>query len=182
MRKTIYTIALTISALLALSACGALDLTPESKSNEAAAPADEGAAEGTTADGTTADPESTATTGTTARPLVKAVQATIGTIVTTGRDLPLYRWDKDNPGTSTCYDTCAEKFTAYPYTEDLAFEGVARKLVGKVQRKDGTWQLTLNRQPVYTHVNDEAGTWKAQGQNGAWWLISPDGGKLVAKK
>ena len=180
MRKTLYTIALTISAMLALSACSALDLTPESKSNEAAAPADEGAADG--AEATTADPEPTATTGTTARPLLKAVKAAIGTIVTTGGDLPLYRWDKDAPGTSTCYDSCAQKFTAYPYTEDLAFEGIARKLVGKVQRKDGTWQLTLNKQPVYTHVNDEAGTWKAQGQNGAWWLVAPDGGKLTAKK
>jgi predicted lipoprotein with Yx(FWY)xxD motif len=177
MRKALYTVALTFSAMLALSACSALDLTPESKSNEAeapaeAAPADEGAA---------ADAQA-GTVDTTVRPLVKAVQATIGTIVTTSRDLPLYRWDKDAPGQSTCYDACAEKFTAYPYTEDLAFEGIARKLVGKVQRKDGTWQLTLNKQPVYTHVNDEAGTWKAQGQNGAWWLVAPDGGKLTAKK
>lgn len=176
MRKTICTIALTISALLALSACSALDLTPDSKSNEApadAAPADDGAA---------GDAQAGSVEAPTARALVKAVQATIGTIVTTGKDLPLYRWDKDAPGTSTCYDACAENFTAYPYSEDLAFEGIARKLVGKVQRKDGTWQLTLNRQPVYTHVNDEAGTWKAQGQNGAWWLVAPDGGKLTAKK
>jgi predicted lipoprotein with Yx(FWY)xxD motif len=178
MRKTLYTVALTLSALLALSACSALDLTPETKSNEAAAPADDGAAEG--AEATTTEP--TAATGTAARPLVKAVQATIGTIVTTGRDLPLYRWDKDAPGKSTCYDSCAQKFTAYPYSEDLALEGIARTLVGKVQRKDGTWQLTLNKQPVYTHVNDEAGTWKAQGQSGAWWLVAPDGGKLTAKK
>ena len=110
------------------------------------------------------------------------VSTSHNTLVTTAADLPLYRWDKDAPGTSTCYDECAEKFTAYPYSDDLAFEGIARKLVGKVQRRDGTWQLTLNRQPVYTHVNDAAGTWKAQGQNGAWWLVAPDGGKLTAKK
>jgi predicted lipoprotein with Yx(FWY)xxD motif len=166
-----------------MSACSALDLTPETKSNDSAAeaagdveyPADAGTGEESPP---TPEPEPSETAG----PLVKAVQATIGTIVTTAQDLPLYRWDKDAADRSTCYDACATKFAAYPWSAQLTLHGVDRKYVGKVQRKDGTWQLTLNRQPVYTHVNDEPGTWKAQGQNGAWWLATPTGGKLTGKK
>lgn len=171
MRKSVYFIFLSVVALLSMSACNALDLTPEKKSSEDVQyPA--------AVEETAVEAEPTETSGA----LVKAVRATIGTIVTTGQGLPLYRWDRDSANRSTCYDTCAQQFTAYPYTEDLAFEGVDRKNVGKVQRKDGTWQLTLNKQPVYTNVNDEAGTWKAQGQNGTWWLATPTGGKLTTKK
>jgi predicted lipoprotein with Yx(FWY)xxD motif len=186
MRKKLYTVVLGICMVSALSACSALDLTPEPKSNGAAAEdvvyptdagTDAGTGNGTGNEATSTDPEPEPSR--TAAPLVKAVQATIGTIVTTGRDLPLYRWDKDSADTSTCYDTCAQQFTAYPWTEDLVFAGVDRKHVGKLQRNDGTWQLTLNRQPVYTHVNDEPGTWKAQGRNDAWWLATPTGGKLT---
>ena len=177
MRNKTYAILLSICTVLALSACNALDLTPETKSNDTSAedvPYPTAAAE----EGTSIEPEPSKTAGA----LVKAVQAAIGTIVTTGDDRPLYRWDRDSPNRSTCYDTCAQQFTAYPYSDGMAVEGVEQKLVGKVQRKDGTWQLTLGKQPVYTHLKDEAGTWKAQGQNDAWWLITPTGGKLTAKK
>lgn len=180
MRTKLYTVVLAVCMVSALSACSALDLTPEPKGDRAAAEdvaSPTGSASGTEATSTDPLPKPSPTAG----PLVKAVQATIGTIVTTGRDLPLYRWDKDAANTSTCYDTCAEQFTAYPWTEDLVFAGVDRTYVGKVQRRDGTWQLTLNRQPVYTHVNDEPGTWKAQGRNDAWWLATPTGGKLTER-
>jgi predicted lipoprotein with Yx(FWY)xxD motif len=175
MRKTLYTIAVAVSAVFALSACSALDLSPDDTGNNASTE-DTGDA-GTADEGTSVDPAPTSK----AAPLVKAVQATIGSILTTGKGMALYRWDKDTPGQTTCYDTCATKFTAYPYADDLAFEGVDRKLVGKVQRTDGSYQLTINKWPVYTFVNDKVGEWKAQGQNGSWWLATPSGGKLSAK-
>jgi predicted lipoprotein with Yx(FWY)xxD motif len=185
MRKNVYAILLGICTVFALSACNALDLTPESKSNDSAAGAEEYPAdvgngeESTNAQNPTSGPAPTATVA--AGPLVKAVKGAAGTIVTTAKDLPLYRFDQDAPGKTTCYNACAKKFTAYPWSEELAVEGIDKKYVGKVQRTDGTWQLTLNKWPVYTIVADAPGEAKAHGANG-WWLIAPDGKKLPAAK
>lgn len=177
MRKTLYTIAFALTAVLALSACSALDLTPEdNKSN--GAPAGAGPAEEV---GSAPEPTSEPTASVTAGPLVKAVQTAVGVIVTTDDNLALYRSDGDKRDRSNCYNACSERFKAYTWTENMRIEGIDATLVGKVQRTDGTWQLTINRVPLYTYAKDVPGEWKGQGLLGTWWLAGPDGKKLASK-
>jgi predicted lipoprotein with Yx(FWY)xxD motif len=178
MRRNIFAVLLGICTIFALSACNALDLTPENASNDSAAENVDYPAEGGGAETTSAAPGPVTPAG----PIVKALKATVGTIVTTAKGLPLYRTDQDAPGKTNCYNACAAKFTAYPWSENLTVEGVDQKYVGKVQRKDGSYQLTINKWPVYTNVDDASGTWKAHGQSGTWWLITPDGKKVPAEK
>ena len=160
MRKSLYAVVLAASAAFALSACG-VDLTPTKGPAADAARAEEAPAPGRTrrAGSQRARARASPRAATPAGPLVKAAEIALGTIVTTAEGLPLYRFDQDSasPSKSTCYNACAQKFRAYPWAADLAVEGIDKKYIGKVQRTDGSWQLTINKWPVYTSAADAPG-------------------------
>jgi predicted lipoprotein with Yx(FWY)xxD motif len=106
----------------------------------------------------------------------------LGTVVTDAGGFTLYRFDRDTPRppASTCVAECA---TAWPPVVvdpegALNLEGVDRSAVGMVQRPDGTSQLTIGGWPVYRYAGDTApGTTAGQGVDGAWFAVTPDGGK-----
>jgi hypothetical protein len=65
-----------------------------------------------------------------------------------------------------------------PYVEGLTIDGVDKSLVGKVQRSDGTWQLTINGWPTYKYTGDtKVGDTKGQGVGGVWFALTPEGKK-----
>ena len=109
----------------------------------------------------------------------------IGTYVTDGAGRTLYRFDNDSnkPPKSTCKGDCA---TAWPpllirSPGKIFPNGVDPKIVGFVERGDGTCQVTINGWPVYYFVADaKAGDLNGQGLNGKWFAIEPDGGKTAA--
>jgi predicted lipoprotein with Yx(FWY)xxD motif len=111
--------------------------------------------------------------------------AQIGTYVTDGAGRTLYRFDNDSnkPPKTTCKGDCA---TAWPplliHSPGKIFpDGVDPKIVGFVERGDGTCQVTINGWPVYYFVADnKAGDINGQGLNGKWFAIKPDGGKTAA--
>ncbi|WP_127500697.1 COG4315 family predicted lipoprotein [Actinoplanes solisilvae] len=108
--------------------------------------------------------------------------AQIGTYVTDGAGRTLYRFDNDSnkPPKTTCKGDCA---TAWPpllirSPGKIFPAGVDPKIVGFVERGDGTCQVTINGWPVYYFVDDrKAGDLNGQGLNGKWFAIKPDGGK-----
>jgi predicted lipoprotein with Yx(FWY)xxD motif len=162
MRKYILTLGLAAAVALGLSACSAIDLTK--KDNQpAASPA--------------APPAPPA-------PGIKAVDTpNLGRIVTDEKGATLYRFDKDKnkPAKSNCDADCLKKWPAVPYVEGITIEGVDRKLVGKVQRGDGTWQLTINGWPTYKFTGDaKIGDTKGQGIGGVWFALTPEGKKAQA--
>jgi predicted lipoprotein with Yx(FWY)xxD motif len=109
----------------------------------------------------------------------------IGPHVTDGAGRTLYRFDNDTnkPPRSNCNGDCA---TAWPplliHSPGKIFpDGVDPKIVGFVERGDGTCQVTINGWPVYYFVADaKAGDLNGQGLNGKWFAIKPDGGKTAA--
>lgn len=111
--------------------------------------------------------------------------AQIGTYVTDGAGRTLYRFDNDSnkPPKTTCKGDCA---TAWPpllirSPGKIFPDGVDPKIVGFVERGDGTCQVTVNGWPVYYFVADnKAGDLNGQGLNGKWFAIKPDGGKTAA--
>ncbi|CCH33863.1 hypothetical protein ABZ816_08565 [Actinosynnema sp. NPDC047251] len=115
--------------------------------------------------------------------LATAVVPQLGTVLTDGKGLTLYRFDKDtaSPSVSDCDGECAEKWPpVLASTADLEVQGVDAALVSTVDRKDGAKQITVAGWPVYRFAQDaEPGQAKGQGVGGTWFVAAPDGKKAA---
>ena len=147
-----------IAALLTLGACGA------SGDDSASQSAPSGAA------------------GSAAPVMTRAVDG-VGTILANADGMTLYVSDPEKDGTIKCVDGCADFWL--PVQADSApasIPGVSGTL-GVVSRPDGSKQLTLDGQPLYTFSQDHApGSAKGdgfeddfQGTHFKWHVISSDG-------
>jgi predicted lipoprotein with Yx(FWY)xxD motif len=91
----------------------------------------------------------------------------------------IYIFENDPKGETVCYDECAE---AWPPVltkgEPAAAEGVDEALLGTVERRDGTKQVTYNEQPLYFYANEAPGEVRCHNvdlNGGLWWVVGPDG-------
>jgi predicted lipoprotein with Yx(FWY)xxD motif len=110
-------------------------------------------------------------------PTVKAAKdAKLGEILTDQKGMTLYRFTKDAPDTSNCYDACAQ---AWPPVlvkagDPIGPLGLDGKL-GVTTRKDGAKQVTYNGVPLYYYAKDQK-PGDTTGQNvGNVWFIVPEG-------
>ncbi|WP_158852053.1 hypothetical protein [Saccharothrix deserti] len=115
--------------------------------------------------------------------LATAVVPGLGTVLTDGEGLTLYRFDKDTakPSASTCDGDCAVKWPPVLATSgDVRVRGVDQSLVATFDRADGTRQVTVAGWPVYRFAEDTApGQAKGQGVAGTWFVAAPDGKKAA---
>lgn len=94
----------------------------------------------------------------------------------TGRTV--YAFTKDSKDTTVCYDKCEQAWPpllslGQPTTQD----DVDSKLIGLIQRKDGTMQVTYNGIPLYYYAKDLAGgDTNGQGVGQVWYVVTPAGG------
>jgi predicted lipoprotein with Yx(FWY)xxD motif len=113
--------------------------------------------------------------------LVLTQTKALGWVVADGKGWILYRFDKDRakPKTwSACTGACAQKWPPVLVHGTPALKGVSSAIVGKMQRPDGTWQLTLHGWPVYRYAGDSTpGQWKGQGVGGTWHTIKRTGAR-----
>lgn len=103
-------------------------------------------------------------------------------ILKNAKGLTLYVFAKDPPNKSTCYKACA-KF--WPPLLVPAGVTPAAKMAGipgtfgVVMRTDGSRQLTYDRAPLYTFVQDkDSGDAYGQGlvaAGGYWWVVVATG-------
>lgn len=110
--------------------------------------------------------------------IVQASQhPTFGAYLTDGAGRSLYTSLNDAKNSSTCYDECARNWPPLLVKGKLtAGKGVAPNLLGTIQRKDGTVQVTYNGLPLYYYAGDQkAGDFHGQGASGVWFLVSPNG-------
>jgi predicted lipoprotein with Yx(FWY)xxD motif len=109
---------------------------------------------------------------------------TLGTIVTDGKGMTLYRFDKDTakPAKSNCDGVCAAQWPPALVTgSQVALSGVDAGEVGTVTRSDGTKQLTIGNWPVYEFAGDsQPGDTNGQGVGGIWHAVTPQGKKATA--
>ena len=94
----------------------------------------------------------------------------------------LYRFDGDTAAAANCVDACTS--TWQPVTVDpkarVVVDGIDSAAVGLVRRGDGSAQLTLGGRPVYRFAGDSRpGRDGGQGIGGAWFAVTPTGGKAV---
>lgn len=108
----------------------------------------------------------------------------LGVVVTDGAGYVLYRSDRDTsqPPTSTCVDQCAEAW--HPVlvgSKPPELLGVDASTVGTLLRPDGGTQLTLGGWPVYRRAGEARGVpgAGANGADGVWFAVAPDGSKAV---
>jgi predicted lipoprotein with Yx(FWY)xxD motif len=120
--------------------------------------------------------------------LVAADSDKLGKILNDDKGFTLYRFDNDTakPSKSNCEGDCA---TAWPPVtasvdsiEQLEAVGMDGKLIGTVERSDGSVQLTVAGWPVYRYFNDASpGDINGQGAGNRWFAVTPEGKKATGQ-
>ncbi len=115
--------------------------------------------------------------------LAVAQDPTLGQIMTDGSGRTLYVFMNDTPGTSNCYDACAQKWPAlYAAGTTDVKEGAQASLLGTTVRKDGTIQVTYNGRPLYYWASDvKPGDTLGQGVGSVWFVVTPAGDPFTGK-
>lgn len=167
---------------LTLGAC-ATDAPDQSAGTEAASPAAADTGDAASAPVPTSAPSDTATA-----PVTTGGPATVttaeadpyGRVLTDGTGMTLYVFFEDGEGESRCYDACAENWPPLLTAGDPAAEGaVEGRLLGTVQRDDGTEQVTYDGQPLYLYTGDsEPGDVRGFGSGNVWYPVAPDGAAI----
>ncbi|MFD0349742.1 SCO0930 family lipoprotein [Kitasatospora aburaviensis] len=110
--------------------------------------------------------------------------AQLGQIVVDAQGMTLYQYAKDPswPMKSMCEGQCAVTWKPAPAVDPSQVKGVDPKLIGKMQRTDGTWQLSINCKPVYTFAGDKApGDANGNGKDNLWSAVNPAGKPVTGK-
>ncbi|MFJ6837304.1 hypothetical protein [Streptomyces sp. NPDC091209] len=196
-QRTVLAAAAGLATALLLTACGAADQAsgtdPGSTAPAATAAPDPAASApaaspttggGTSGSGTSGSGTSGSGTSGSGHPAtatlltVRVIKGT-GSIVTDGRGMTLYRYDKDRPDPSrwTCAGPCTKTWLPVIVQDGVQARGVEKSLLGTVHR-DGMPQLTLGGWPLYRYAGDTgAGQVNGQGKDGQWYAVSPSGQK-----
>lgn len=117
------------------------------------------------------------------RPSVGVAQSKLGRILVDGRGRSLYLFEKDRNGKSSCNGACLAYWPPLIASgKAVAKPGVKASLLGRTKRRDGRWQVTYKRHPLYTFVGDtKKGQTNGEGLTdfgGSWDLVSPAGAKI----
>lgn len=115
--------------------------------------------------------------------VLKTGSTSLGTVVVDGKGLTAYVFDKDtaNSGTSVCSGACAAQWPAIEAGGDHPAVAGVTGTVGTITGIDGNKQVTLNGHPLYTFVHDSsAGDVTGQGFLGIWWVVGPNGTKIMS--
>ena len=174
MRTRLFALAAASLSAFALSGC--IYMTP--KDGQAQPAPVQPAAPATTAAQNPTPAQTTPSNG----PGLSSTSTTIGTVVADAKGWVLYRFNNDaaNPSKTTCYNDCAKKWPPVPYNANYQLNGIDAKYVGKVQRTDGTYQLTIGGWPVYRYTGDgKPGDVYGQGAGNVWYAVTPEGKKAT---
>src|SRR5215212_5251299 len=107
------------------------------------------------------------------------IDSSHGKILADGQGRTLYIFTKDANGTSNCADACAKAWPPATATgTPTAASGITGAL-STIKRADGTTQLAIAGQPLYTYAGDAApGDTQGQGSNQVWWVVGADGAAI----
>ncbi|PAA94910.1 hypothetical protein CJJ13_24975 [Serratia fonticola] len=95
----------------------------------------------------------------------------LGQVYTDSKGMTLYIFDKDKADQSTCYEDCAKAWPPLLVKDEATqFNGL-----GKITRKDGKQQWTLNHHPIYLWNKDQRpGDITGAGVKNIWSLARVD--------
>ena len=115
---------------------------------------------------------------------VGVTQSKFGRVLVDGHGHSLYLFERDRGGKSSCYGGCAGEWPPLIASgKPQAKSGVKAAWLGRTKRRDGRWQVTYRKHPLYTFAGD-TGRGQTNGEGlddfGGWWyLVSPAGAKVV---
>lgn len=89
----------------------------------------------------------------------------------------VYAFTKDTKDTTVCYDKCEQAWPPLLSLGQPTIQGTVNSgLIGTIQRKDGTMQVTYNGMPLYYYSKDQtAGDVNGQAVGKVWFVVTPDG-------
>ena len=107
-------------------------------------------------------------------------QSKLGRILVDSRGRTLYLFEKDKRGMSSCNGACVANWPPLiAIRRPTAGSGVKAALLGRSERRDGRWQVTYDRHPLYRFVQDtKKGDTRGEGLDffgGEWYAVSPAG-------
>ncbi|HEY3288995.1 MAG TPA: hypothetical protein VGK87_02595 [Anaerolineae bacterium] len=167
MNRKLNIVAMLVSGVLFLSACGA-----------AAAPtAAPTAPPATAAPAATTAPAAPAAAMVPDSAKVMVADSSFGKILVDEKGMVLYMYTKDSSGVTVCYDQCATNWPPLlSKNKATAGDGVDASLFGTVTRKDGNNQVTYKGWPLYYYAKDVVpGDTKGQNVGKVWFVLSPAG-------
>jgi predicted lipoprotein with Yx(FWY)xxD motif len=102
-----------------------------------------------------------------------------GTMLFDSNQQAIYIFQNDSQNKSNCYGECA---AAWPPVltkgEPKAANGADSSLLGTIERRDGSTQVTYAGQPLYFYANEGPSEVECHNVNlngGFWWVVGPDG-------
>ncbi|MET3661017.1 COG4315 family predicted lipoprotein [Aquamicrobium ahrensii] len=99
---------------------------------------------------------------------IKTMETSKGEVLTDGKGMTLYTFDKDAENTSNCYDDCAVKWPPLM----AGASATAEAPFTLVTRKDGSRQWAHNGKPLYLWQADKApGDVTGDGVGGVWHVV-----------
>jgi predicted lipoprotein with Yx(FWY)xxD motif len=185
--RTRVLLAVVAAGAIGLAACGGDNSSTSSTAAPAAASATTAAAAAATTTATTAAadssggyyavPASSAPAAAAASTTLTLIDSSHGKIIADAQGHTLYIFTKDSPGTSACADQCAKAWPPAPATgTPTAASDITATALSTITRADGTTQVAINGQPLYTYAGDAApGDTQGQGSNQIWWVVGADG-------
>lgn len=88
---------------------------------------------------------------------------------------PVYIFDADPEGGSSCTGECTEQWTPLEADgEPTAGPGVEASLLSSFERDDGTTQVLYDDKALYTHEGEGLAA-GAETDGGTWYLVDPSG-------
>jgi len=194
--RTRLLVAVVAAGAIGLAACGGDNSSTSSTQAPAAAPAT-ASASATTAAGAAsakttapysaggdygggyATPPSSAPAASSGATALMLIDSSHGKILADGQGHTLYIFTKDANGTSNCADACAKAWPPATATgTPTAASGITGAL-STIKRADGTTQVAIAGQPLYTYAGDAApGDTQGQGSNQVWWVVGADGAAI----
>jgi len=103
----------------------------------------------------------------------------LGNILVAGDGFTLYTFANDEEGVSNCVAQCAELWPPLTVASADALPAVDESAVsgefGTITRDDGSFQVTLDGQPLYTYSEDlQPGDINGQGVGSVWFAVGLD--------
>lgn len=98
----------------------------------------------------------------------------IGSYLTDGKGITLYRYTKDEKNTSHCMEGCALNWPPFYADPAAVIEGCESSDFAIISRPDGRKQTTYKGMPLYYFKNDRyTGDIFGDGIGDVWFLVKP---------
>jgi predicted lipoprotein with Yx(FWY)xxD motif len=115
---------------------------------------------------------------------VSVRKTNLGSILVNSSGRTLYLFAKDRNGRSSCSGSCARFWPPLlSRAKPTAGAGAKASLLGTTRRSNGSMQVTYNKHPLYTYVQDtRAGQTKGQrvlASGARWYAVSANGAAVL---